>query len=90
MGLSLNSLKGGVGDYIQGSMIWIIQGDTRSLDYSSYDRSRCKPKPGRAHQPRSRLPLQKEAICDVVLGGHWTSKDLGWKVYRVLDVRRIL
>ena len=36
MSYSLNSLKGGyIGDYI-GATIGVINGDTRSLDYSSY------------------------------------------------------
>ena len=34
---SLNSLKGGyLGDYV-GATIGVIKGDTRSLDYGSYD-----------------------------------------------------
>ena len=37
MSYSLNSLKGGyIGDYI-GDYYRVIKGDTRSLDYSSYD-----------------------------------------------------
>ena len=37
MSYSLNSLKGGYkGDYI-GGIIGVIKGDTRSLDYSSYE-----------------------------------------------------
>ena len=33
----LNSLKGGIWDIIWGSIIVVIIGDTRSLDYSSYN-----------------------------------------------------
>ena len=41
---SLNSLKGGyIGDHIGGS-IGVIKGDTRSLDYGSYEeRRKVKP-----------------------------------------------
>ena len=41
MSYSLNSLKGGyIGD--QGTTIGVIKGDTRSLDYSSYEEAHTK------------------------------------------------
>ena len=37
MSYSLNSLKGGyIGDYI-GTTVGVIKGDTRSLDYNTYN-----------------------------------------------------
>ena len=36
MSYSLNSMKGVIWGIRQGTTIWVIKGDTRSLDYSSY------------------------------------------------------
>ena len=55
MSYSLNSLKGVREGIIQGSSIGDIKGDTRSLDYSSYDslnpRQRLKNKPSLREPP---------------------------------------